>query len=54
MFRETYIKRRCIVPMDKLFEWEWTNGRKRPYVVAMKDGRPFGVAGIWETPPRKR
>lgn len=48
MFREAYARRRCIVPMDAFFEWEWSNGRKRPHAFAMKDGKPFGVAGIWE------
>jgi putative SOS response-associated peptidase YedK len=21
---------------------------KRPYAIAMKDGRPFGIGGLWE------
>jgi hypothetical protein len=26
---------------------------KQPYAIAMKDGTPFGIAGIWEmTDPR--
>jgi hypothetical protein len=23
-------------------------GRKQPYAIAMKDGSPFGLAGLWE------
>jgi putative SOS response-associated peptidase YedK len=49
-FREAYAKRRCIVPVDGFFEWKAIKGQKakQPYAVAMKDGAPFGLAGIWE------
>ena len=49
-FREAYRKRRCILPVDGFFEWKAIKGRraKQPYAVGMKDGSPFGIAGIWE------
>jgi putative SOS response-associated peptidase YedK len=48
-FRDAYALRRCIVPVDGFFEWRAIKGRaKQPYAIAMKDGSPFGVAGIWE------
>jgi putative SOS response-associated peptidase YedK len=49
-FREAYRGRRCIVPVDGFFEWKAIKGRKakQPYAIAMKDGAPFGLAGIWE------
>ena len=49
-FREAYRRRRCIVPADGFFEWKEIKGRKakQPYAIAMKDGAPFGLAGIWE------
>jgi len=49
-FREAYRKRRCIVPVDGFFEWKAINGQraKQPYAIAMKDGKPFGIAGLWE------
>jgi putative SOS response-associated peptidase YedK len=42
--------RRCIVPVDGFFEWKAIKGQraKQPYAIAMKDGAPFGIAGIWE------
>jgi len=42
--------RRCIVPVDGFFEWKAIRGQKakQPYAIAMKDGAPFGIAGIWE------
>src|SRR5689334_24844385 len=45
-----YRLRRCIVPVDGFFEWKAIKGQKakQPYAIAMKDGAPFGIAGIWE------
>jgi hypothetical protein len=49
-FRDAYRRRRCIVPVDGLFEWKAIKGQKakQPYAIAMKDGRPFGIVGLWE------
>jgi putative SOS response-associated peptidase YedK len=49
-FRDAYALRRCIVPVDGFFEWKAIRGagRKQPYAIAMKDGSPFGLAGLWE------
>jgi putative SOS response-associated peptidase YedK len=48
-FREAYRARRCIVPVDGFFEWKAAKGKlKQPYAIAMKDGSPFGIAGLWE------
>jgi putative SOS response-associated peptidase YedK len=49
-FREAYAQRRCIVPVDGFFEWRAIRGArgKQPYAIAMKDGSPFGLAGLWE------
>jgi putative SOS response-associated peptidase YedK len=49
-FHDAYRRRRCIVPVDGFFEWKAIKGRrtKQPYAIAMKDGAPFALAGIWE------
>ena len=49
-FRDAYRKRRCIVPVDGFYEWKAIKGQKakQPYAIAMKDGTPFGIAGLWE------
>lgn len=47
-FRDTYAKRRCIVPISNFFEWRKTTPPKQPYAIGMKNGAPFGLAGIWE------
>jgi putative SOS response-associated peptidase YedK len=50
MFRDAYALRRCIVPVDGFFEWRAIKAAraKQPYAIAMKDGSPFGLAGLWE------
>jgi putative SOS response-associated peptidase YedK len=50
MFREGYARRRCILPVDGFFEWKAIKGTKakQPFAIAMHDGSPFGIAGIWE------
>jgi putative SOS response-associated peptidase YedK len=49
-FRDPYRARRCIVPVDGFFEWKAIKGQKakQPYAIAVKDGAPFGIGGIWE------
>jgi hypothetical protein len=49
-FRDAYRRRRCIVPVDGFFEWKAIKGQKakQPYAIAMKDGSPFGLGGLWE------
>jgi putative SOS response-associated peptidase YedK len=51
MFKAAYARRRCLVPIDNFFEWRAIKGQKakQPYAIAMKDGSPFAVAGIWES-----
>jgi SOS response associated peptidase (SRAP) len=50
MFRDAYRRRRCIVPVDGFFEWKAIKGQKakQPFAIAMKDGKPFGIGGLWE------
>jgi putative SOS response-associated peptidase YedK len=45
MFSDAYAKRRCIVPMKAFYE---RDQRRELHAFGMKDGKPFGVAGIWE------
>lgn len=49
-FREAFARRRCIVPIDGFFEWQAQPGGKgkQPFAVAMRDGTPMALAGLWE------
>lgn len=52
-FRAAFKRRRCLVLADGFYEWrrEGAGARapKTPMYVQMKDGRPFALAGLWET-----
>jgi len=47
-FRSAFRRRRCLIPTSGFYEWRPTNGRKQPYYIRMRDGRPFAFAGLWE------
>lgn len=49
LFRGAYRARRCLVPVDGYFEWKAIKRKRQPYALAMADGKPFCLAGIWET-----
>lgn len=48
MFRDAFKRRRCIVPTTGFYEWRTVGKKKFPVHFAMRDGRPFGVAGLWD------
>jgi putative SOS response-associated peptidase YedK len=47
-FREAFRKRRCLVPMDGFYEWAQDMTPKQPFAVALRNGAPMAVAGLWE------
>ncbi len=47
-FRAAFRSRRCLVVADGFYEWQRLGGRKRPHFIGFADGRPFGLAGLWE------
>jgi putative SOS response-associated peptidase YedK len=49
-FRSAMQKRRCLIPADVFFEWQEVPGqrRRRPYAVALREGEPFALGGLWE------
>jgi putative SOS response-associated peptidase YedK len=47
-FRSAYRQRRCLLPADAFYEWKPVAGRKQPYAIRLRDGGPFGMAGLWE------
>lgn len=47
-FRQAFKQRRCIIPADGFYEWQRSEGSKRPFFFRMRDERPFGFAGLWE------
>jgi putative SOS response-associated peptidase YedK len=48
-FRDAWLAgQRCIVPMTAFFEDDWRSGKAVPTRITRVDGKPMGVAGIWE------
>lgn len=47
--RETWLKgQRCIIPMQAFIEDDWRSRKAVPTRIARVDGKPMGVAGLWE------
>jgi putative SOS response-associated peptidase YedK len=46
--RGTLRERRCIIPLTGFYEWKRAGKAKQPFNVRRKDGKVFGVAGLWE------
>ncbi len=48
-YRAAFRRRRCLIPADGFYEWQGTRPPKQPYFIRLRDDRPFGIAGLWET-----
>ena len=46
-FRDSYKRRRCLIPADGFFEWQKVADGKQPWVLRLKSGEPFALAGLW-------
>ncbi len=52
-FKEPFKKHRCLIAADGFYEWRETGSGKVPVYITMRDGRPFGFAGLysdWTSP----
>jgi putative SOS response-associated peptidase YedK len=47
-FRDAFARRRCLVPADGFYEWRSDGKAKQAYAVALRDGAPMALAGLWE------
>jgi len=47
-FRDAFRRRRCLILADGFYEWQKLDGRKQPYHIHRRDGKPFAFAGLWE------
>jgi putative SOS response-associated peptidase YedK len=49
MFKQAYVKRRCIIPASGFYEWTGPKGDRIPHYFTAADGGLLGFAGLWET-----
>ncbi len=47
-FRSAWKDRRCLIPANGFYEWQRRNGRKQPWYIRLRSGKPFAIAGLWE------
>jgi putative SOS response-associated peptidase YedK len=47
VFRESFARRRCLIPADGFYEWEPPEEGRAPHWVYRADGHPMVFAGIW-------
>ena len=48
LFRESFAKRRCLVPATGFYEWQQRSDGKQAYRFRRRDLEPFAFAGIRE------
>jgi putative SOS response-associated peptidase YedK len=48
-FKNAIKRRRCLIPADGYYEWQASDGRKRPHFIYRRDRAPIGLAGLAET-----
>ena len=49
-FRHAWLDgQRCVVPMMAFIEEDWRSGKAVPTRIARVDGKPMGLAGLWES-----
>jgi putative SOS response-associated peptidase YedK len=47
---ETMLKNgRCLIFADGFYEWRQTGGKKHPWFIRLRDGKPMAFAGLWHT-----
>ena len=49
MFRDSFAKRRCLIPADGFYEWQRLPKGKLPHYIYRADGEPLAFAGIWSS-----
>jgi len=47
-FRDSFRKRRCLIPANGFYEWRGREGRKHPYYFRLRDEELFAFAGLWD------
>jgi len=46
-FRDSLLRRRCLVPADGFYEWQRLERRRQPYFIHRPGSEPLAFAGLW-------
>ena len=46
-FRNSFLRRRCIIPADGFYEWRREGKARKPFLIHAADDRPLAFAGLW-------
>jgi putative SOS response-associated peptidase YedK len=47
MWNDSFIKRRCLIPVDSFVEWQVEGRERLPWLYAMATDEPFALGGVW-------
>ena len=47
LFKDSFLKRKCIIPVNGYFEWSQQEGEKKPYFIQLGAGELIYLAGVW-------
>ncbi|WP_028987203.1 SOS response-associated peptidase [Thermicanus aegyptius] len=47
-FKQSFVKRRCLILADGFYEWKREGRRKIPYYFFLPSREPFAMAGLWD------
>jgi len=47
VFRDAFVRKRCIVPVESFYEWKRDGTIRQPYRIVRRDGEPLALAGLW-------
>jgi putative SOS response-associated peptidase YedK len=47
LFREDWLRRRCVLPVSGFYEWGGEGLQRRPWLFLAKDGSPMAMAALW-------
>ena len=47
LFKDSFLKRKCVIPANGYFEWSQKEGEKKPYFIKLGDGELIYFAGVW-------
>jgi len=47
MWKESFLNRRCLIPVDSFIEWQVDGKQRLPWLYAMATDEPFALGGVW-------